>query len=399
MWTSAQNRRTFFYLASIICFLLANGLTAFSQAERARIPFDSWGEINGEDASARLDNFAVQLSNEESATGVLVCYAPEGEGPGTGKFILKLMKEYLVNTRGLPQNRVETIYGGRYKDVAAPFIEAWIVPFGEDLPKTIRYESKLPIQRGKIRDFVRSDEISEISDECACGPSQGDVKLAALAEAIRNQPSDIVYLVAYNLPASAPGTWRRVAKREIEYVQGFGIDGERIKSVFGGTIKDDSDVEPSASDAKIQLWVLPGSADPPVKAAKDESSPTEAIKLGEYNDHMLRFPDEEKRVFERVADVIQTNRELRICFIVRPSIPNPGDPEVPVGPDDPPDPGIVKLIEKWKLDLVGKSHVDNSRVLIIPAAADEENQGSVEVWLLPPGIAVPNPYALRKPSQ
>jgi hypothetical protein len=69
---------------------------------------------------------------------------------------------------------------------------------------------------------------------------------------------------------------------------------------------------------------------------------------------------------------------------------------MPTEPDAPPEVNVLELVAKWKKELAGKANVDDSRVLVIPAAATDENQGTVEVWLLPPGIAVPNPYAAKE---
>ena len=85
--------------------------------------FDQFGVVGHCDLTARLDNFAIQLQHESETTGHIVAYGPEGEGLGTGKHFLKLMKDYLVNTRGLPKRRVNTIYAGSYQVLNEPRIE------------------------------------------------------------------------------------------------------------------------------------------------------------------------------------------------------------------------------------------------------------------------------------
>src|SRR5258708_35698497 len=47
---------------------------------------DSYGRQRGEDASARLDNFAVELGNQPGAAGHLICWGPEGEAAGAAAF-------------------------------------------------------------------------------------------------------------------------------------------------------------------------------------------------------------------------------------------------------------------------------------------------------------------------
>ena len=181
---------------------------------------------------------------------------------------------------------------------------------------------------------------------------------------------------------------------ESKRIQGYGIAVDRIKVIFGGTAKSENDGEPSVADAKIELWALPPDADPPVRAAAVEPTPTAAMKLGEYNRYFLTDGDEQKRIMARVADVFEHNRDARICFIARLATPSAPDPEVSSSADVP-EVDLLKLVEGWKQELIGKSKADDARVLVIPAAGNEENEGTVEVWLLPPGTSIPDPYDLK----
>src|SRR5215208_1947704 len=99
------------------CLLLINWHVAQAQegeASKAH-PFDSYGRVGSEDASARLDNFAVELMSKPQMNGYVICYGPEGKGSGTGKYLTEIQKSYLVKTRGLDAGRIQTLYGGRYK--------------------------------------------------------------------------------------------------------------------------------------------------------------------------------------------------------------------------------------------------------------------------------------------
>jgi hypothetical protein len=110
----------------------------------------SYGAINSEDVMARLDYFAIELQKQPHAVGYIVSYGPEGEGSGTGTHVLNLSKDYLVNTRGLEPNQVETIYAGRFKDPMDLLTELWIVPMGAMPPQPQRYTSKLKHVSGKF---------------------------------------------------------------------------------------------------------------------------------------------------------------------------------------------------------------------------------------------------------
>src|SRR5262245_57053960 len=94
-----------------VLLVLSSGPVSAQTGKRPprAIRFDQFGQLGHCDVTARLDNFAVQIQNQPSAKGAIVSYAPEGEGYGTGKQVLEVIKDYLVNSRGLPPDRIETI--------------------------------------------------------------------------------------------------------------------------------------------------------------------------------------------------------------------------------------------------------------------------------------------------
>jgi hypothetical protein len=317
-----------------------------------------------------------------------------GEGSGTGNFILRVISSYLVDSRGIDAGRVQMIYGGRYKDSSDVRVELWLSPVGALAPEPTRFESKLDAKKGKIEEYTGSD-ISSGVDECGCGPPQGNVMLAAFADALRRQPNDVAYIVVFNILGSAPGTWRRVAKTEAGDLRDRGIEDDRIKIIFGGTTKekDKDDQDDESQLARVQLWILPGDSPPPFKEADPELTPKEAVQIGTYNDYVLKYPKDERRIFAGFVDVLRADEALSVCFIVRPNTPRALDPDVPPLPDEPPDIDTMKLVETWKSELTEKLSIKSGRVIVIPATADETNEGTVEIWVFPAGAALPNPYA------
>lgn len=350
--------------------------------QKARL-FDAYGAIGYEDVSARLDNFAIQLQNEPNVDGYVVGYGPERDGSGTGKHLLRVTKDYLVRTRGLGPERIQTIYGGRYKNPAEVLSELWLVPQGMPAPEPRRYRSKLEAITGKFAEYEAWDSFPD-----GDGPSFGNVTLAAFGDILRQQPKTFAYIVAFNVRGATPGTWRRVAKRDVTNLQGYGIEADRIKIIYGGIAKREKNKD--AQRAIVQLWILPSDAPPPVKEVNSELAPKEAVQIGSYNDYILKYPDEERWIFEGFTDVLRANEQLSVCLIVRPR--NAGREQY-TGPDEPPDIDPVKLVEQWKSELTEKLGIKESRIIVIHAAADEYNGGTVDVWVVPPGAPLPDPYA------
>jgi hypothetical protein len=90
--------------------------------------FDEYGNIRFNDEKARLDNFAIQLQNEPTATGTIIVY---GSCAGEGQQRADRAKDYLVNTRGIEAGRITTVDGGCRSELK---VELWIVPSGAAAP-------------------------------------------------------------------------------------------------------------------------------------------------------------------------------------------------------------------------------------------------------------------------
>ena len=69
-------------------------------------PFDEYGAINWEDEMPRLDNFAIQLQNDEKLTGYILVFDSDGGCPGEAKARAIRAKKYVVEHRGVAWNRV-----------------------------------------------------------------------------------------------------------------------------------------------------------------------------------------------------------------------------------------------------------------------------------------------------
>jgi len=374
----------------VVIILSASTSTTLGQDNTQQATLsDSYGSIGYEELSARLDGFASQLQNQADAAGHIVVYGPRGQGLGTGEALLRVQEHYLTELRGVSRERLKMTYAGRYQNPAQALTELWLVPAGVPEPQPKNYENKLKTAKGKFDEFDGYDTLS--SDEE--GPSLRGVSFAAYADTLRQQPQDLAYIVAFNSPGAAPGTWRRVATRHVSDLQERGIAADRIKIIFGGTSKAKRPGPDDPQRAGIELWILPEGAPPPIKEARPERSPKEAVQIGSYSDYQLKYPKDERWVFAGFADVLRADETVSICIIVRPRMPPSGQEDLLVLPDEPPDIDPLKLVEKWKSELTGKLGIKESRVIVLPATAEETNEGSVEVWAVPAGGALPNPYA------
>jgi hypothetical protein len=379
-------------MRTLLIVLLCAGLLFFSsdkvaaqETEPLARLFDSYGRMIADDAGAHADNFAIQLREEPDMDGYIICYGPEGEGSGTANFILESQMNYFFQVRGVDLARLTAVNAGRYKELSQVQTEYWLIPHGDKPPEPKRYNSTLKEFTGKLIEFKSWDGFP---DGDVGGPEFGNVTIAALADLLRQQHNFVAYIVAFNGNASPTGTWRRIARRDVVNLEGYGIKADRIKIIFGGVTKKAEDVT-DEREALVQIWVLPSDAPPPAKEAKPERTPKKAFQIGTYNDYLLKDKEQERLIFAGFADVVHVDKNLNLYIITRPRI----EPTEKISPDEPDDIDTQKLGEKWKSELVEKFGIDENRIFVIKAAADEFREGEIDVWVTPPGIPLPNTYS------
>nr|MDQ3806038.1 hypothetical protein [Acidobacteriota bacterium] len=355
---------------------------AAGDVPRAR-KIDEFARAHGCDHGARLDNFAIELMNHPDATGHVIAYGPAGEGNGTADYRLYVTHQYLVQMRGIVTERLKLINGGRYKSRDESFVEFWLVPPGAEPPEPSSYRNDVETFKGKFSEYEAWDSF-EWGE--ATGPGTGNSPLAGFADVLRSQPETQAYVVVYHGPESAPGAWRRVADGEVAALKGQGVAGERVRVIFGGY----------GEKLKIQRWVLPKGAPPPVKDAGPERRTPKAVEVGRMSHYQLRYEDEARAFFRGFAEVLKAEASLSVYLVVRLGAPPPeADLEAAPGvPEEPPDVDPARLAEKWKGELLKEYGINDQRfaVLFVPPR-EEWGTGEIEAWVVPWGAAPPDPYA------
>ncbi|HEX7957363.1 MAG TPA: PKD domain-containing protein, partial [Pyrinomonadaceae bacterium] len=109
----------------------SNSCTTGVTARTSR-KIDEYGNIRFNDEKARLDNFAIELQNDPTAQGYLVCYGGRRGRTGEAQRRCDRAKDYLVTTRGITSDRIVTVDGGFREDLT---VELWIVPSGATPPQ------------------------------------------------------------------------------------------------------------------------------------------------------------------------------------------------------------------------------------------------------------------------
>lgn len=380
-------------IAAILGLCLVALLVSASAQTRKGPPraskFDQFGQVGHCDLTARLDNFAIQLQNQPTAKGVIVSYAPEGEGVGTGKHVLALLTDYLVNSRGLAPDRIETIYGGRNSDLYHSDTELWIVEKGARLPKTEKRETRVESCQGLYFDYKAYDDFGvEVMEEM--GPGIGNSTYASFADMLRQQKNAVGYVVIYSGEDLTPGAWRRLGQEEIERSKAFNVEANRVKLIFGG----------QEQRSHIQYWILPASAPPPVADAGSEKALAQTVKAGNFYITDLENEKNQAAIYSRLSEILTLDKTVRAFLVVRLEQPEPLEvtEEVPPGISNLPEAtepvetkpplDLTKLVEKWRDGLATTHKIGPDRFIIVFTS---ETSSDLSLWIVPKGAALPDP--------
>ncbi|HKS26208.1 MAG TPA: hypothetical protein VJS44_00240 [Pyrinomonadaceae bacterium] len=376
--------------------------------------FDEFERVGGCDHGARLDNFAIQLMEEPTATGYLIVYGPEGKGAGTGESRLRITEDYLVNTRGVDPARFKAVYGGRYKEMNGSATEMWIVPEGAEPPEPQTYTNKAATFTGLLTEYNTDESLHAVYEDAGTGPAFGDSPLAGLSDALRQQPDKVCYVVAFNSSDAAPGSWRRAAREVSGRLEsGQGIAADRIKIIYGGYRQ----LEKRSGSARVQLWVGPANVPPVPPVQEPEPRPDKAVQIVSVNDYVLAYEDNSRLAFEAFAEILKADEQMKACVIIRLEVETEDEEQVEEAEQaeevvetaeeaasaqaeeaqvETPKLDLIQLVEKWKSDLEQKYGISRDRLIVLTGNAQEYQSSSLETWVVPPGAALPDPSVVEE---
>ena len=367
-------------VAAVLGFFLVCGAVSAQPRKPVATRFDQFGKIGHCDLGARLDNFAIQVQNTRGAQANIIVYGPEGEGPGTGRYFLELIKDYFVNARGFKPSRVKAIYGGRNTDPTLPVIELWIVPKGAASPEPQKHETHLETFQGLFADEAVSDDF-DLFYEDEMGPGIPGTTDASFADILHEQKNATGYIVVYSGEDLTPGAWRRIAQSQIDHFKTFKLEANRFKMIFGG----------HQEQTRLQLWISPDGA-PPVKDAGSELPLEKTVKVGDFYSYTLNYERNQKAIFTRLAEILRLEKTVRVFLVVRLEQPVQEELSAEFEPIEEPEPlDLTKVVEKWRLELANTHKISADRFIVLFAPPQEFEANQLSLWVVPKGQPLPDP--------
>jgi hypothetical protein len=372
----------------------AQGLSA--DGPRAR-KVDEFGQLHGCSGGARLDNFAVEMENEPGSTGYIVAHDVGDKLRGAAHAWGAYFQRYFTELRGLDESRFVLVDAA---DVSGDDLkmELWLVPLGAE-PPTFKHRGKKesrPFNGKYVELAVFSDTVFYDTEGPEAGAFSDDMIYTAYAELLKKQLDSQGYLVVYSPPGAAPGYWHRAGTREQQKFAQREVAAGRLTVINGGTLppkkkaaKGEDDNDGEEVYGTVELWV--GAKDrPPVKHVEEDSTLTEALMLG-GNSFMSEEKETADWMLNNLAEMMRADKRNVGCIVVYPGdgsgVPN-GE-----GRAEEPAPDVFKIAEGWKAELLKKHGFDAQRVVILSGPQEDSAEGRLEVWAVPYGAALPDPFA------
>ena len=378
-------------ISSAILLVLITGLSAHVAAQKTATKFDEFGRVGHCDVTARLDNLAIQLQNTPKADAHIIAYAP----PGQGERLLEIIKDYLINTRGLRAKQIKTTYGGRNSDLNEARIELWIVPQNAAPPETQTHETKVETFTGRLLHSPAGDDFG-VDVPAEMGPGIGGTTDASFVDILNQQKNAIGYVVVYSGEDMTPGAWRIIAQNKIDYLKEYNLESDRVKVIFGGHRKE----------TELELWVLPKNAPPPVREADPEQPLARTVKVGDFSDFTLASKQNQTNLFTRLTGILRAQKNLRAFLVVSLEAPTPEpeegvevpaieEPPVASGeaadPQEEPPADFTKLVEKWRIELANTHKIGADRFIVLFTTGRVYDLSRLSLWIVPKGQPLPDP--------
>ena len=93
--------------------------------------FDEYGDLRLADEKARLDNFAIQLANDENAVGHIIVYAGRKATAAEAQVRANRARDYLISVRKVAPERLKAVDGGYREDLT---VQLYILPPDAESP-------------------------------------------------------------------------------------------------------------------------------------------------------------------------------------------------------------------------------------------------------------------------
>lgn len=235
----------FVCLGSVLAPSHAQQDAARPQARRV-LTYDD--KIGGSEAEQwHLEDFRELLLKETNSQVCIIAYNGRDDNPGKARRYALRARTYLVESRGIPPQRIVTVEGGRREEFV---VELWLVPAGAKIPEP----TATITEQTDMGDNLLYDSYSPGYDNFA-KYEHGEARLDGFALALKKEPAAWACVLSYaqngddrvGIEWDLPQTAQKTSQGVKNYlVRQHGIAPERISAVDGGY----------SEGRVVELWVM-----------------------------------------------------------------------------------------------------------------------------------------------
>lgn len=259
-------------LTSLLVLFNCGVTSTHAQTPSAKI--DQFGNINAEDAMARLDRFALELQSHPESRGIIVASNTISHSAPRGTF-LRLAhgyRNYLVKLRGVEAERISVAEGERKPETR---FELWTLPRNE--LSTISEEAIAPEPPApQLFDSLPTGPEAQCVGHMPMALYKLDDGLRILRGVLRNHSRAKVWIVVHPRGRDSQVATQRIVSSSRQLLIKDGVKAERILTAIGSPR--------SATCDEVRLWIVPANS----TKADEAAYYSELIREAETNEYTLR---------------------------------------------------------------------------------------------------------------
>jgi hypothetical protein len=147
VWSNGMHNFRLASCSLLLILALGSASTAQEGSDSSKVPplisdpFDTFGKLSWEVEQYRLDTFAIAILQSSDWVGQIIIYAGRKACAGEAQARAMRMKNYLVNRRDVPPDRIIWRDAGHLEE---PSVQLWIARPGYLMPLPVPRSESLP---------------------------------------------------------------------------------------------------------------------------------------------------------------------------------------------------------------------------------------------------------------
>ena len=243
-------RRRQLLMVAILNSIVLFTCTGIEAQDQTRGKIDQFGNINAEDAMARLDRFALELQAHPESRGIIVASNTIRQSVPRGTFLRLAYgyQEYLVKSRGVAAERISVAEGERKPETR---FELWLLPRNE-LSTISEEASTAEPSAPQLFDSLPFGPEGRCVGELFIELYKLEDGLRILSEVLVHHSRAKAWIVVRPRTRDSRAAAQRMVNRSRQLLIKDGVKAERILTAVASPR--------SSTCGEVRLWIVPANS-------------------------------------------------------------------------------------------------------------------------------------------